>query len=264
MIRTLVIGSSGFGLSNMRSLLVFPLLVFLAACGVSPMQSSPAAEKDPMAAAERLEKTGNLAGAAVLYRQAISQPDAPIEAYEKLAYLYRQQGRAAEAVPVLREALAREPGNTKILSQLGYALITTGHSQEAVSVFDELSAIEPENAMHYNGKAVAFDNAGNHVAAQEIYQKALSMAPDSANIQNNYAMSLILDKKYDEAIALLEPLVQKNDNPTMRQNLALAYGLKGDSTKAFDLNRRSLSPKQAQDNLRFYQEYQEYQELQDR
>jgi len=239
-----------------RLLFIFSLVI-LASCGeVSPMQTNPGSEKDPMVAADRMEKSGNSAGAAVLYQQVIAKPDAPADAYTKLAAIYRKQGRAGDAVPLLREALVRKPGDTKAMSQLGYALVASNKPQEAVNVFDELAAIEPNNAMHYNGKAVAFDNAGNHVAAQEIYQKALSLSPDSASIQNNYAMSLILDKKYDQAIALLEPLAKKeNSNPTIRQNLALAYGLKGDTSQALDLNRRNLTPQQAEENMRFYQEY---------
>jgi Flp pilus assembly protein TadD len=239
-----------------RHLFILFALASLAACDLSPMQSSPDSEKDPMVAAERLEKNGNLAGAAVLYQQAAAKEDAPPAAYSKLAAVLRKQGRSADAVTVLREALLKKPGNTAIMSQLGYALIASGEPQGAVSVFDELTAIEPANAMHYNGKAVAFDNAGNHVAAQEIYQKAMSLSPDSVPIKNNYAMSLILDKKFDEAIAMLEPIAQKEgSNATVRQNLALAYGLKGDSAQAFTINRKDLTPQQAEENQRFYEQY---------
>jgi Flp pilus assembly protein TadD len=260
MIRKSVHLSSVHHLSGNQSMThrLFALLalVSLAACDVTPMQSGVESEKDPFVAGERMEKSGNLAGAAMLYQQAINKPEAPPEAYSKLSNVLRKQGRAADAVTVLRDALAKKPGNTVIMSQLGYALIAAGEPQGAVSIFDELTAIEPANAMHYNGKAVAFDNAGNHVAAQEIYQKALSLSPDSVSIQNNYAMSLILDKKFDEAIAMLEPLAQKeNSNPTVRQNLALAYGLKGDAAHALAAGRKDLTPQQAEENQRFYQEY---------
>jgi Flp pilus assembly protein TadD len=240
---------------NHRLFTMFSLVSLLAACDVTPMQSGPESEKDPMLAGERMEKAGNLGGAAVLYQQAIAKPDAPMAAYGKLAAVLRKQGRAADSVALLRDALARKPGDVTIMSQLGYALIAANEPQGAVSIFDELTAIEPSNAMHYNGKAVAFDNAGNHVAAQEIYQKALSLSPDSVTIQNNYALSLILDRKLDQAIALLEPLVQKTDNKTVRQNLALAYGLKGDTAQALDLSRKDLTPQQAEENMHFYEQY---------
>ena len=59
-------------------------------------------------------------------------------------------------------------------------------------------------------------------------------------------MSLILNNQLDQAIALLETLRLKHpDNKTLRQNLALAYALKGDKKKAMALNSEDVSPEEA-------------------
>jgi tetratricopeptide (TPR) repeat protein len=140
--------------------------------------------------------------------------------------------------------------------QSGYALIDAGKPEEAVTLFDRIIAEKPENAAAYTGKGVAFDYAGNHLAAQELYKRALSLSPDSVSIRNDLAMSLILNDQCDEAITLLEELnAQHPGNKTVRQNLALAYGLNNESKKALALNLQDLTPDQAHENMKFYKEY---------
>jgi hypothetical protein len=41
----------------------------------------------------------------------------------------------------------------------------------------------------------------------------------------------------------------------MRQNLALAYGLKGNEARARELNLRDVTPEQTEENVRFYKHY---------
>ena len=69
-------------------------------------------------------------------------------------------------------------------------------------------------------------------------------------------MSLILNGQPGDAIAILEPLSkQPGASKKVRQNLALAYGLKGYIEKALTLDRQDLTPEQAQANESFYKQY---------
>lgn len=240
----------------MRPLVLSFILIFLAACNQAQDSTLSDRQQKDAATAEKFEQSGNLAAAAAVWRVMITQPEPPATAYIKLAGLYRKLGQPKDAVTVMRAAEARSPGNIQVLSQLAYALIDARQPEKAVDIFDKLIAVDPNDAMHLSGKAVAFDHAGNHVAAQEIYQQALALAPDSSAIRNNLAMSMILNGQYDEAVALLEELAARADaTPTVRSNLALAYGLQGDTDKAMAVGGQRLTPKQAQDNLKFYEEY---------
>jgi len=134
-----------------------------------------------------------------------------------------------------------------------YALIDT-RPQEAAALFDKLIAQKPDDALAYNGKAVALDHSGNHASAQALYGQALKLSPDSPSIKNNLAMSMILNGQTKGAIALLEPLANQG-NKTIRQNLALAYALNGDKKKALAINQEDVSPEEAKENMRFYEEY---------
>jgi Flp pilus assembly protein TadD len=236
----------------------FSIYVLLTALWAIPLHAQELSDADKernvLKLAGSLKQQGDYTRAAEAYQQLAA--NVSVAGFMGLASISRAQVKASDAVALLRKALTIEPGNTRVLSQLGYAMIANKQQEEAVNVFDGLLAMQPDNAMAHNGKAVAFDSAGNHVAAQEIYQTALLHAPDSAAIKNNLALSMVLNDQFDEAIALLEPLVVQPDaTATMRQNLALAYGMKGDDKRARELNSKDVTPQQAEENLQFYKHY---------
>ncbi len=173
----------------------------------------------------------------------------------QIAENLKQSGNMSGAIAVLQQAQLTHPDDPLILSQLGYALIADGQPQDAEIVFDRLIKVKPEAVSGYNGKAVALDRIGDHDGAEELYQQALKFSPNSTSIKNNLAMSMILNNQPDQAIALLEPLNQQASTPTIRQNLALAYGIKGDKEIALALNRQDLPEDEAQQNMRFYAKY---------
>lgn len=206
--------------------------------------------------ADKMKQSGDLEGAIAVYEGLVERNPDSVDAELELASLYRKLNRPKEALVVLKDAQGRQPQNPAVLTQLGYTQIDAGVPEFAVTSFDQLILMQPDNAQAYNGKAVAFDNAGNHLAAQELYQKARALDPNSLPIQNNLAMSLILNSQIDDAIALLQPLSSEHpDNKTVRQNLALAYGIKGEKAKALAINLKDLPAKQANENMHFYEEY---------
>jgi Flp pilus assembly protein TadD len=157
---------------------------------------------------------------------------------------------------VIQPAQQHAAANPELLVQLGYALIESGQYQQSVDSFDRAMAVRHQYADAYNGKAVAFDHTGNHLIAQQLYRQALGFSPDATNIQNNLALSLIMDGKAAEAVALLEPVyAQHPDHKTLRQNLAMAYGVSGNSAKAMELNMLSLTKEEAEENQRYYKEF---------
>ena len=212
---------------------------------------------DTIGLAESLNDTGNERAAVSILRQRTKTEDAEPEDFIKLAKTLETIGAHDEAVSALTRARTKFPGDTEVIFQLGRAYIAAGNPEQAVNVMDMLTAIEPNNAMAYNAKAVAFDRAGNHFAAQEIYDIALRVDPDSVPIQNNLAMSYILDDKLDRATRLLESLNEKTDGAQtkVRHNLALAYGLSGQKNKALAIGLEDLSEEEAKENLRFYEHY---------
>ena len=233
---------------------LLPLLA-LAACS---SQGGEVSSKDKalLQMADKLQQTGNTQEALGIYARLAEEEKDGVEYHLELAKLDRKLGRPADAVVVMRDAQAIRPEDPRVLSQLGYSLLAANQTKEALEVFSGWVKEDSENAMAYNGQAIALDHAGDHEAAQATYDKALALNPHNAtDIQNNKAMSLILAGQYKEAIALLEPLVKNIGSKTMRQNLALAYGMSGDKKRALEMNLKDLPADKARENMRFYESY---------
>ncbi len=154
-----------------------------------------------MALAQMLNPMATLTAPPASIPNLPKSPMQPTEADLKLATFERKMGQPEQAPSPCRRRWRKNPGDPAFIEQLGYALTAAGQPEAAVAVFDRLIAMQPDNAMAYNGKAVAFDHTGNHLAAQELYQQGLKLSPNSVSIQNNLAMSLILNDQYDQAIA---------------------------------------------------------------
>ncbi|NUB15110.1 hypothetical protein GAY28_22325, partial [Azospirillum brasilense] len=81
----------------------------------------------------------------------------------------------------------------------------------------------------------------------------LKAEPNNAAAMANLGLSLALNGSA-EGVAILEGLVQGGvDSPRVRQNLALAYGLKGDLESAARIARLDLDDANVRSNLAFYE-----------
>jgi len=178
-----------------------------------------------------------------------AEPSPQVKQAEQL----RKSGQTAEALSLLRGAQMATPDDPLLLEQLGLTLLDANQPQEATRIFDHLITLSSGNALAYSGKGIAADRMNDHAAAQKFYAQALAIAPDKITVRNNLALSLILDKRYEEAITLLEKIrAEKRDNKTIRQNLAMAYALSGNKPKALELNLLDLTPTEAKKKMRSY------------
>jgi len=239
----------------------------LTACGGSELAKNPkqdaviamaGKEGSLMRLANATRAGGDLKTAAQLYEQAIAGSKDSVAPHLALADLYEEIGKAQLAVGVLRDAEKLQPQNTEVLRALGNALVSVGEPAQAVDVFDRAATVDAADARLYNGKGVALDMTGDYAGAQQAYQQAIDAdaKDEDSYIKNNLALSYLMNDRFNEAIDVLQPLLlQGNPNPTIRQNLALAYGLKGDRDKAMKLGIKDLTKEQAEENLAFYEMY---------
>ena len=99
---------------------------------------------------------------------------------------------------------------------------------------------------------LALDSLGRHAEAQALYRRVLSVTPRHVAARNDLALSLALTGQYDEAIALIGPLVRSSTaTPRERENLAIIYGLMGDGDRATMLSRVDLDEGTTRANLAF-------------
>lgn len=210
--------------------------------------------QEAMKRAAEARDSGDFKDAETNFMRAAEYEPRNAEPLVGLADVLWQQHKAAESAKVLEHALEIDDHNDTVLRNLGRAYVGLNAPAKAQHAYLQALAIDPNSARTLNGLGVACDMAGDHDTAVKHYRAGLALEPNNMDIKNNLAYSLITDKKYVEAIAILEPLA-KEPTATARQrsNLALAYGLAGRPDDARLTLANDLAPAQVARNLDTYQ-----------
>lgn len=142
--------------------------------------------------------------------------------------------RALKSAGKLRESVAileRLPDaqSKPLLIERGLMALEMGETARAREL---LAKTEPESNKDWrvlSALGVAEASSGNQSKAQGYFKKALQISPGNPVVQNNLALSLILEKKVTQGEALLKTAAgQGGARPTVGQNLALASALTKD------------------------------------
>jgi Flp pilus assembly protein TadD len=204
--------------------------------------------------AHATEDAGDFASAEKMFQQIAQQVPGAVAPQLELAGFYRRHREDQKAIESLDAAAKLEPGNTDIKRELANTYIGVGEPEKAITLLDQAIAINRKDPLLYNSKGVALDQIGSYSEAQNCYKAAFDRDPvGGTTYKINISMSYILEGAYDKAIALLRPMLSAPEAPPIvRQNLALAYGMKGENEAALKLGLQDLSTSEAEENVRFY------------
>jgi Flp pilus assembly protein TadD len=217
-----------------------------------------------------------------------SAPQVGYDAVMRIATASRAAGDFGNAVNLYRHAATMQPNKSEPLVALGGTLLEMGNVDEAIVNYNAALKITPRDGEALRGLARAYlrtarpdlaatplaiayqdtpsdpklllmigvgdDFIGQHADAQNRYRQGLQVAPADRSLSLDLALSLALSEKFDEAIAILQPVVHApGATAHERQTLALIYGLKGDQRAARELARVDLDPASVDHNLAFYE-----------
>ncbi|MFO1037379.1 MAG: tetratricopeptide repeat protein [Geminicoccaceae bacterium] len=160
---------------------------------------------------------------------------------------YQDAGRAFE--------MAFGDGDYGTAAQYGYARAMLGlrRPEAAIPHLESALQADPEDLKALNALAVAYDLTGQSDQAAATYRRGLELAPDDPALLNNLGLSQALAGRQDEALRTLQPLAEGPvSTRRSRQNLALAYGLKGDLASAERLSRVDLADDEVRNNLSYF------------
>lgn len=205
-----------------------------------------------MRIADATYEAGDIDTAAQFYHRAALVDQSRAAPLIKLGHALGELGAYDKAEIAYRRALEAEGDNAEARYGLGKTLLSTGRPEEAVESLRR--SVDAEGTSRaYNALGVALDLAGDRGAAQEVYRTGLDELPDDITLMNNLGLSLALDGKHDDAVALLSEVAQRPEaNARHRQNLALALGLAGRPEEAAQIGRQDLPERDIQNNLAFY------------
>ncbi len=206
----------------------------------------------------------------------------------RLARAARDAGDFASSISLFRSVLAAKPDDPALLVELGDTLLAAGMMDDAIDVYarvgktsaarpaavlgltraylalsqpakaldyaEEAVQLSPQDARAVIARGVSLDMLDRHTEAQAAYRAVLRAAPLSVAARNDLALSLAMTGQLAEALAFIEPMARSPAaKPQTRQNLALIYGLMGDSGRAAAMSRMDLDEATTAANLSFFE-----------
>jgi tetratricopeptide (TPR) repeat protein len=181
-------------------------------------------------AGDAAAKRGDLAAAAVFYRQAHAADPAEEASLEPLASTLHKLDAFAESAEVWQLLLERKPDHVEAQVGLGRALLGLGRVEDAERQFSTVLAKAPNHAGALAGHGVALDLAGRHEEAQKTYRMALQARPDDVAAINNLGLSHAFAGDFEGAKTVLRQLTGRPDATSrQRANLALVHVLAGEN-----------------------------------
>jgi tetratricopeptide (TPR) repeat protein len=237
---------------------------------------SPRLASTPQNPAFTALQSGDLAQAEQLYRKALEQNPADLDAHLNLGTALQSLGKQAEAAAQFEAALALDPNNADTRLKLGNTLAAQGKLIEAGLQYEQSLALQPGNAhAHMNlgnvlqslsrpsdailcyDRAIQCDpkladiylNYGNALHSQanrsqakEMYQKALVLQPKFATAHMNLGRVLEEEKQLDEAITSYHRALALQPNyPAAHMNLGNALQAQGKPLEAIVHYERALT-----------------------
>ena len=182
------------------------------------------------------------------YRQNPADPDTAI-AY---ARALRATDQRAQAVAVLEQASIRNPSSMPLVGAYGRALADAGQYQQALQALDRAHTPDNPDWRILNVQGAVLDQLGRHAEAQRHYANALKIVPDEPTVLSNLGLSYMLTKDLKNAeVTLRRAVAQPNAGPKVRQNLALAVGLRGRFAEAEKIASADLPESEAAANVAY-------------
>ncbi|AYO11542.1 anaphase-promoting protein [Vibrio campbellii] len=201
-----------------RISIVLLTLGVLAGCQSTSSQQSQAQDD-----VTNMEKVKNYDGLISHYKSMLEQGSQDPQVKEKLAWAYFHKGDI-ESANFYVQHLQKEGVETPSLYQLaGQVFDAKNDTTSAISAY--LSSIKSGNS---SGQvhvllAVSYTKAGQYDAAYQELNNARLRGYDDVVIKNNIAMIHMANGEYEQAIAMLTPVLKDNPaNKVVKANLAIA------------------------------------------
>ena len=205
--------------------------------------------------AKRTGDEGDIAGAIQLYRRSLALDGSQVPVAIALGQAQYAVDDFRGSIEAYRQALRLDANNLDAVRGQAVALIGLDHPREAAEQFRWALARMPRDFRLHNGLGVALDMHGDHQGAQAAYRQALALAPNDPGTLNNLGLSLALTKDYAQSVQMLGKLAQSPQaTARARQNLALVYGLMGQTERAAEISRMDLDDESVRRNLAYYEQ----------
>ena len=110
-------------------------------------------------------------------RAAVSQPDAPVVAFNTLGVVYQQHGDMELSERVYRAALERDPASLVVMQNLVPVLKANGKAAESVALAARIARLDPHPPFQYFDDGMRAFRGGDFAKAKELFAREVERAP---------------------------------------------------------------------------------------
>lgn len=238
----------------MKPLISLLLATHLMACSSSPIPLSV----NDRHLAEVAMTNGRPQSAVAIYHSLLQSAPQDVELMYLLGSAYNLSGEYEMALHQLTRAsrINHEAGYVsrgEISREVGRARLASGDIPQAMEALKQANSLLPDDAITHNTLGVCYALQQEYQQAREAFNAALVIEPGSLEYRNNLALSWILDDKPQRGINVIYPsYLRGKSTAKLRQNLALAFAMKGDIEAAKTIARQDLTKAELERNLDFY------------
>ncbi|MEW6351092.1 MAG: tetratricopeptide repeat protein [Thermodesulfobacteriota bacterium] len=174
-----------------------------------------------------LRKSGDLDGAARLYRKAANIDPELAQAYANLGMVLDQQGEHETAMEQFRRAVRTNPNFPDAHFLIGNALLRSGDTTQAVSSYQEALRLRPGFSVAQANLGIACIRQGRFSEAVPHLQKAASAMPLDADVHHSLGVALANTGNIPDAIRHFRKALDiRPDHPGARNSLDVLDGMR--------------------------------------
>ncbi len=230
----------------------------LAACGQSTSGLLDLAANDPPDQAKADQKGGNdgkasandLAKATEYWGKEFAKNPSDAERAVNYARNLKAMGAKQQALAVLQHAAILGAGSRAFFSEYGRLALEFDQVSLAQRLLEQ--ADDPTNPdwRVISARGTALAKQGSYREAIPLYERALALAPEQPSVLNNLALAYAMEGSAEKAEPLLKRASAKGErDPRVSQNLALVLGLQGKYDEAKLVAARHLPADNAAANV---------------
>ncbi|MEL6372842.1 MAG: tetratricopeptide repeat protein [Pseudomonadota bacterium] len=232
--------------------LVLPSALLLGACAQTGLTAlSDATTPLQKAQASPAETQKALQEATYYWGKEFSKD--PRNAKKAIAYAknLKAMGQKRRALAVLQQASMFNGNNVDLISEYGRLALDVGQVQIAHKLLAKADIPSRPDWKVISARGASYAKLGKHAQAVRHFERAIALAPNQPSVLNNLALAYALNGNPGKAETLLRKAAA-SDNPALpriRQNLALVLGLQGKYAEAKQLAQRDLGQARASQNI---------------
>jgi predicted Zn-dependent protease len=131
----------------------------------------------------------------------------------QLLDIYQQENEWAKAAHLLEPLVAEDPLNLEMQRQQAYFFLRAGDARSARDRFQALVKADPKDNRSLFYLAEALNDLEEYAEAEKLFRQLLVQTPDDTDLLASFGLSLVGQKKWNEAATVFNTLLGKSDVP---------------------------------------------------